>query len=94
MELITNRKLIKFLKENNAYEKFIYNLFENLKDAKAKGASGFHFRKKIKVLNDTENYDQIENAFTWSTTPEGRIFWENLHIKYNIYLNHLPYYDS
>ena len=61
------KDFILFLKENNAYEKYIHNL-STIKSN--------NFNKKIKKR------DLILYAFKWKTTKEGHIFWEDIYHKW------------
>lgn len=55
---------IHFLKQNNAYEKYMRSL--------NKKYGGVSFESLIKT-SDENCY--VSNAFIWNRTPEGNLFW-------------------
>ena len=79
---------ITFLKENHAFEQYMYNF-------KFVGKRYNHVNKcfnKLINLQSAESY--IDNAFTWDDTKEGFEFWYRLHllwVEYYKYLNHFKY---
>ena len=82
------RHFFAFLKENDAYDKWIHNLFN---------------RHPIDDINWWDNYNQllygnkydkaITYAFIWDETKEGYQFWDNLNNEWIIKLSTLtvPY---
>ena len=77
---------LRFLKENNAYEQFLYN-FEKIKSK----AWREYWRKNPSIvsnysvfsfLNEKEIEDWIMDAFPWASTKEGSNFWRDLHKKW------------
>ena len=75
MKNLTNRQLIKefnkFLRENECASKFYVALYKR------------HPRGKIKTLAKyVEEQDWVFNAFTWADTPNGLMFWKNIHYKW------------
>ena len=73
--LLTNKEFVKFLKDNNVYDKFIYNLknYISLDD----------YCYKIYITN------YILDSFTWNNTKEGHNFWYDIYNKWVNYLNNL-----
>jgi len=65
-----NEDFYKFLVDNNALDKFIYNLKESGKN----------------LSNIKNEYKLIMGAFIWRDTPENHHFWSNLNYKWRIYL--------
>lgn len=61
-----------FLKEENAYDKFINNLTKNNK-------------KLIDLYYPNCFYSFIIIAFVWNTTNEGLKYWEKLNSKLGLY---------
>lgn len=76
---MTNTKkqeFIHFLKENNAYEKYIHN-FNNQKGRITKGCV---------FLSDSDNITKgksfVTGAFFWDQTKEGYSFWFDINKKW------------
>ena len=85
--MISTKKLfIKFLKDNNVYEQYMFNFNNRTKISK-------YYPKKTftSYFETTDLYLAINNAFNWSDSPEHFRFWENLntkwifHTKWNFY---------
>ena len=73
-------KLIDFLKKNNVYEQFIYNLKQSFKYSyNYETLEAF-----IEIYNPT-NY--IYCAFKWHETKEGWEYWNIINTKWISYLN-------
>lgn len=71
--MISRKKLfIKFLKDNKAYETFMFNL---------NSKKGFFFTPK-KFFNNTFYEDFVSNAFAWAETKEGYDYWDELEDKW------------
>ena len=70
----SKQQFIQFLKQNNAYELFIYYFRLNRKQS----LPNFINR------NDSDVY--IDFAFTWDETNEGWEYWHTLHMKWNKYI--------
>lgn len=68
---------IHFLKENNAYEKFIYN-FKN----RTKGKQEYFIRSRnltlMKYISTTHILSYVTHSFDWHTSPESDIFWRGI----------------
>jgi hypothetical protein len=74
LDEILNKKFVKFLKDNNAYDKFITNL--NI------------VNKPIEIFcDDSKKKSYINRSFIWFQTKEGFDFWENLNVKWIQFLN-------
>jgi hypothetical protein len=69
-----NEDFYKFLVDNNALDKFLYNLKESGKNLKN------HF---IRLKN---KFILLNIAFRWRDTTEGHDFWSNLNYKWKEYL--------
>ena len=82
--IISNIKqqFIHFLKDNNAYEQYMLNFNNRNKMSR-------HYSKKsfIRYFKITEEILLINNAFDWQYSPENFSFWENLNVKWIIYLH-------
>jgi len=69
---LTCKNFVKFLKDNNIYDKFIYYLQQDI-----------NMRKKISYpyieinnfCDEVNVYQYIKTAFLWRSTPEGYDFW-------------------
>ena len=68
----TAKKLIRFLKQNNAYETYMFNFKAH------KSALSFKDYTERVTLSSF-----INGAFTWDDTSEGRRYWYNLHKKWH-----------
>lgn len=66
------KKFIKFLENNNAWEKFEKAFIENGKDAKAYKA----------IFKEDENR-ALDTAFIWAKTKEGHAYWSELNQKWS-----------
>ena len=66
-------KLKTFLKENGAFEAFKVNL---------KKISNWSFKEYSNVMAQNPKSNPINGAFTWSDSPEGIDYWEDLSKKY------------
>ena len=64
----TKQQFIQFLKQNNIYEKYVFN-FNHKRTIK------INF---IKFLNNVEPFNLIYNAFPWHRTEEGISTWNKL----------------
>lgn len=74
--------LFKFLKVNGALDAFVDN---TIKDS----SLTVETKKEIvlsqfKGESDRKALGAISNAFSWSSTKEGRAYWSNLSNKYNM----------
>ena len=74
------RHFFAFLKENNAYDKWLYNLLDGhpMDDIKWWNC----FNKKLYGNNCGR---AILNAFEWKDTKDGLVFWSNLNSKWTEY---------
>ena len=73
----TKIKLLHFLKENGAYENYIFN-FKNL--------NNYHISNDFKNFDESIGEDLICASFAWSDTKEGRDFWCDLSNKWFNYI--------
>lgn len=62
--------LVRFLKEENAYGKYIHNLFLE---------KGYHYGTFLKMYMDS---GILNNSFFWKDTKEGYNYWRKLHEKF------------
>jgi len=76
---LTDKTFVKFLKDNNIHDKFIYNLQQFIHKRKKKGLS---YTKISDFCNKTDNIDYILYSFSWSDTPEGADFWSGYNNKW------------
>lgn len=76
------KKFIRFLKQNNAYEAYMFNLNSRI---------SFFKKSAFKSYVDRVGFsDFIKAAFNWERTKEGSGFWCDLHNKWiKEYLNFL-----
>ena len=72
------QQFIRFLKDNNAYEQYMFN-FNKREEKRNKAYPKSQFFSKTKP----ENY--VNRAFTWINTKEGNPFWFNLSIEWKRY---------
>jgi hypothetical protein len=68
--ILTNEKFIKFLKKNNAYDKFRIN----------------YLNSEYLYCNDIILYNYLYESFSWSKTKEGFNYWNNLNNKWHKYI--------
>jgi hypothetical protein len=69
-EELTNEKFIKFLEDNNDYDKFIYN---------------FKYQKRYNIETFCDIIKQSEyimDAFIWDETKQGDSYWLKLNYKW------------
>ena len=76
---LTNKKFVKFLKDNNLHDKFI----NNLKQLTAINTSVETF------CDDVNEYDYISLAFVWDYTDEGIEFWDKINTRWKEYIGML-----
>jgi len=80
---LTNKKFVKFLKDNGVYNEFIYNCNNKANNA--------FIRKEWKSLKtfctDLNDYAYIRYAFIWIETKEGYDFWNKIDDDWNKLLN-------
>ena len=69
------QQFIHFLKENNAYEKYVYN-FNNREEKRNKVCPKSQFFSRTKPVY------YVNKAFTWCNTKEGNPFWFNLSVEW------------
>jgi len=77
---LTNETFINFLKNNDVYDRFIYN---------CKNDNGFknkHWSSLNELCNELNAEEYFTYAFNWSNTKEGGNFWYKLSIKWEKYL--------
>lgn len=81
MKNLMKKKFIKFLKENNVYERFMYN-FEHREER-------FYKYQKINFktyFNGTHERCLLFSAFDWDSTSEGLRFWDEIDTKWVVYI--------
>ena len=73
---------IHFLKEHNAYEKFIYN-FKN----RTKGKQEYFRRSRnltlMAYISTTHILSYVSHSFDWYASPESDIFWRDISNKWS-----------
>ena len=69
-------KLVRYLKENDAYVSYKRYVDEPLKYATSCTRS--HFSSTKEFLKEIEYHRAINCAFYWMITDEGDAFWRNL----------------
>lgn len=76
------QQFIIFLYENNALKPYKDNLLKSMGN-------------KLKIINPFyarhDYYTNISAAFTWSITPQGHTFWEQLDNKWHHILNNIKH---
>ena len=65
---------IRFLKENNAYHLFLYNICNRKYDPS--------WQYNIEDIKTYKAYYLINHAFAWGETNEGYDFWYNINAKW------------
>lgn len=68
------KKLVNFLKENNAFGVFVLN-FDNSKQWRKENGEIYD---EHKYFTNTPCERYISGAFLWRNTVQGHIFWEKL----------------
>ena len=77
--MITNKQqFIQFLKDNNAYEQYVFN-FNNREEVRN------NICPKSQFFSKTEPIYYVQRAFTWYNTKEGCCFWFNLSVEWKKY---------
>ena len=71
---LTNKKFVKFLKDNKIYDKFIYNLKQEI--SHSHGYYGRSWHSIDTFCDDVSPGNYIIHGFFWPLTPEGRMFWD------------------
>ena len=78
--MISSKQLfIKFLKDNNIYEQFMFNF--NKREEHRNNAI-----PKNQFFSKTKRKQYINYAFTWSHTKEGWTYWNKFHEKWTNYI--------
>lgn len=77
------QQFIKFLKDNNLYESYIFNFnndfeYRLIYNLPNNGAKAF--------FENTSHEYYILRAFEWDSTREGHLFWDKIDKKWYIYL--------
>lgn len=81
---ITYGDFIDFLKENNAYEFYMLNYY--IDNNKQPGINN-NFELFFEKMNDNEDsLLLLDNAFSWSETPQGHSYWSILYSKLEEYM--------
>lgn len=68
-------------------EKCLVNYFDNIKNDIDFGARN-NVKCKVKLLMKCTPSDFLASAFSWSTTPEGWKFWNDINNKWKWFVNH------
>ena len=68
---------IRFLKQNNAYHLFLYNICNRKENSKLYNLYDFKSINNVLVLNF------LVNPFIWNKTKQGHMFWAKLYDKWN-----------
>ena len=76
------QQFIHFLKDNNAYETFMFN-FNKDKETRTKFYSTLRNYSPKEFFEIVDFHDYILVAFEWKNTSKGRYFWADLSIKWN-----------
>lgn len=69
---------IRFLKQNNAYHLFLYNICNRKENAT------FYNLYDLKSINNVLALNFLTNPFIWNNTKQGHLFWAKLYDKWNI----------
>ena len=72
---LTDKKFVKFLKDNNIHDKFINNL--SLAITNNDELYKVFWQSIETFCDDLKRYKYISHAFSWDLTPEGSNFWGN-----------------
>ena len=80
---LTDKGFVKFLKENNIYNKFMDNIREEIIEH---GKYWSYWRSIENFCNIITDYAYIVSAFFWPDTPEGVIFWNKYDRMWRNYL--------
>ena len=67
---------IRFLKENNAYHLFLYNICNRKENSKLYNLYDF------KSINNVLALNFLANPFIWHNTKQGYDFWYNINAKW------------
>ena len=68
---LSKKKFIRFLKQNNAYEQF---MFAFRKQNALRNKKGLYFKN----YSNAEPLKYVDYAFVWDNTKEGWEYWANL----------------
>ncbi len=79
-DVLCRKRFFAFLKENNAYDKWLYNLLKRHPIEDIGWWDNYN-----QLLYENECYWAILNAFEWKHTKEGLVFWSNLNSKWTEY---------
>ena len=80
--MLTFSDFVLFLYE----EKCLTTYFDNIKNDIDFGARN-NVKCKVKLLMKCTSYDFLESAFSWSSTPEGWKFWNDINKKWLWFVN-------
>ena len=81
---ILRKRFFAFLKENNAYDKWIHNLLDGHPIDDINWWDNYN-----QLLYGNKSYWAILNAFEWKHTKEGQDFWFYLYCKWSNYRSSL-----
>ena len=82
----TKQQFVKFLKDNNVYEQYMFN-FKEHRIKRKQDVPRVYYAEKVFFLNCNCEYF-IRNAFPWKCTPQGGYYWANIDTKWIDYLNY------
>ena len=77
------KKFIRFLKRENVYASYLYNINKNHQDNKKCA------RIITDDLQDNFGLELISSHFSWANSQEGYSFWVNINVKWNNELREL-----
>lgn len=66
------QKFKRFMKDHDAWVRFLYNMQKQHPE-----------RKAYQYFSDIANDKAIGGGFLWYITKEGQTFWETLNVNYN-----------
>ena len=72
---LSKRKFIRFLKQNNAYEQFMFNFRKQNPLCNNK-------ELYFKSYSNADTLKYVDYAFVWDNTKEGWEYWANLDKKW------------
>lgn len=78
---------LRFLKQNNVYHLFLYNICNKKESSKLYNLYDFKSINNVLVLNF------LTTPFIWNNTKQGHLFWAKLYDKWdNAIRPHVEYY--
>ena len=78
---LTDKEFVKFLKDNDIYDRFMNNLYWEVKN------QVYHYNKHWYSINtlckDLPRSNYIGSSFSWKQSPEGYDFWLKYHNRWS-----------